>query len=178
MIDLRKQNLPNAIKVDGKFFSIHTDFRVWLEFGEKIKDKNCTLKDITFVFKNDIPNVNFVQELMNFFINENATPKKQENDGEVILDYILDGEYIYGSFMSEYRIDLIDIEELHWHKFKALFLCLSDTTKIKDIMSIRGYNKSNKKIEEQYRERKNAWELPNLEQEEENQRLLKEFNNL
>lgn len=32
MIDLTKKALPNTITVDGRAYSIYTDFRVWMQF--------------------------------------------------------------------------------------------------------------------------------------------------
>lgn len=55
-----------------------------------------------------------------------------------ILDFDLDGEYIYASFYQDYGIDLIDQQgRLHWKKFLALFAGLSEDTKIKQVMQIR-----------------------------------------
>lgn len=55
-----------------------------------------------------------------------------------VLDFDLDGEYIYASFMQAYGIDLIGEQgKLHWKKFFALFDGLPDDTKIKQVMRIR-----------------------------------------
>ena len=58
MIDLRKKNLPNTICVNGGFFSIKTDFREWLKFGELIKSKDLKAKQVLYLFKNEIPSEN------------------------------------------------------------------------------------------------------------------------
>lgn len=56
-----------------------------------------------------------------------------------ILDFEEDGEYIYASFMQDYGVDLIDMQgKLSWRKFIALFDGLSEDTKIKRVMKIRG----------------------------------------
>ncbi len=56
-----------------------------------------------------------------------------------VVDFEQDGEYIYASFLQDYKIDLIDVQgKLHWQKFIALFQGLSEQTKIKQIMQIRG----------------------------------------
>ena len=121
MIDLRKKSLPNCIECNGRLFSIKTDFREWLEFGELIKSKDLKAKQILYLFKNEIPSENPFQALLDFYVNPNITPRKQENDdGRIVLDYIEDGEYLVGSFWNAYGIDLTTIEELHWHTFQAL----------------------------------------------------------
>ena len=179
MIDLRKA-LPDSIIVRGKAYSIYTDYRVWLEFGEVFKNKDATLKDFRFVFKDNVPFGNFLPELVKFYLNENTTPNKDlcKKSSDVLFDYILDGEYIYSSFLQCYNIDLIDVE-MHWWKFKALFNGLSEDTKMAQIMQIRGYEKmkpgydyDNERIKQ-----KIAWSLDNVLTEEE-QEAIDEFNNL
>ena len=56
-----------------------------------------------------------------------------------VLDFQEDGEYIYASFLQDYGIDLIEQQgKLSWRKFVALFDSLSDKTKIRTVMRIRG----------------------------------------
>ena len=93
-----------------------------------------------------------------------------------VVDMIEDGEYIYASFMKDYGIDLLAVD-MHWHVFKALFSSLSDDTKIAKIMSMRGYKKSNKTIDEQYSELKRVWQLPTKISEADIE-LLEYFNSL
>jgi len=165
MIDLTKRGLPHSVNVGGSLFDIDTDFRTWIKFF-KLANEKCMLSDLEFVFTGKIPLLDFSKELTDFFINPNATPKL-DGGGEMTLDYILDGEFIYSSFMAEYGIDLVDIEYLHWHKFKALLMGLSEDSLMKRIMGYRGYKKSNK-TEEQFRnELKKIWALPKNEDDAE-----------
>lgn len=166
MIDLRVKGLPTQIEIGGLFFNIKTDFRIWLEFGERIKNKDCTLDDFTFVFKDDIPQEHFAKKLMDFYINKNSTPNYNNSSSENVLDYIQDGEYIVGSFMRVYGIDLTSIEYMHWHLFKALFVSLPDDAKINQIMSMRAYKKSNKDYDQVAKENKQAWKLPSIADDE------------
>lgn len=171
MIDLRIKGLPSHIDVAGESFLIKTDFRLWLDFDKKISSKDCRLVDLLYLLDDCYDSaicfewlfehpMDFCNALMQFYSNPNKTPKKSDTGAEKVLDYIEDGEYIYSSFLQAYNIDLVDVEELHWHKFKALLLGLPDNTKIKEIMSMRGWKKSNKTYEEQAKENKKAWELP------------------
>lgn len=165
MIDLRVKGLPDHIIVAGKSYFLDTDFREWLEFGERLKKDNCTLYDIGFVIK-DITALEltqhmdeFISQLIGFYKNINSTPNDNTQDSEAILDYIQDGEYIVGSFMQAYGIDLTSCD-MHWHMFKALFMSLPEDTKIKQIMSMRSYKKDNTSYEEQCRKLKHIWKLP------------------
>lgn len=166
MIDLRVKGLPNVIKIGGKPYSIHTDFRYWLEFYDLITHNDLeelTNKDFLFLFKNDVPIFqDFFEELINFFVNPNATPNGNGGSSEQMFDYILDGEYIYASFMQVYGIDLTSVN-MHWHKFKALFISLPDYCKMRNIMAYRGYEKETKKYEQLAKERKEEWTLPRKE---------------
>ena len=159
MIDLRKRNLPNAIECGGKFFSIKTDFREWLKFGELIKTDR-TLKDYVFLFKNEVPNIDFFKQLIDFYINKNCTPNIKDSKSDLnILDYLEDGEYIYASFLEAYGIDLLE-EDLHWHKFQALIRSLPETSKMQRIMSARAYKPTKKSMESQLQEARDMWALP------------------
>lgn len=79
--------------------------------------------------------------LLELIFNEQVKTKSRPKVGKQIkvVDFEEDGEYIYASFLQDYGIDLIDCQgKLHWKKFIALFQGLSDSTKIKQIMQIRG----------------------------------------
>lgn len=66
-------------------------------------------------------------------------PRPRVGKQQKLFDFEDDGEYIYASFLQDYGIDLIDCQgKLSWQRFIALFQGLSDETKIKRIMSIRG----------------------------------------
>lgn len=74
--------------------------------------------------------------------------KRRPKNGNVeikekqIYSYEHDAPYIYGAFLSQYGIDLNDIEYLHWWKFNALFKSLPDTCKICEIMGYRATDPS------------------------------------
>ena len=83
-----------------------------------------------------------------------------------LFDFDHDGEYIYSSFLMDYGLDLMAMQgRLSWKKFIALFQGLSDKTKIKEVMRIRGMEipaptKSNKKEIQNILELKAYYALP------------------
>lgn len=164
MIDLRKKSLPNSITVEGKDYFLNTDFRVWIDFDKYILSVK-SIKDFKKFFIGDMPFADFTEQLVAFYVNANSTPNYKKTDEESLIDFIEDGEYIVASFMQDYGIDLTR-ENLHWHLFKALFLGLSEKTKIKEIISLRGWKDDKRKPEVIARENKNAWRLPNKNKEE------------
>lgn len=184
MIDLREKGLPNQIKVGNSFFTIKTNFREWLKFSEKIKNKDIDYENISDLFVDELPistwimrSEDIIKSLEDFFINKNATPRESsDNSNENIIDYILDGEYIVGSFMSAYGIDLTTVD-MHWHLFKALFLSLPDSAKIRQIMSMRAYKKSNESYDQTSLKLKEDWRLPDMTDEELDE-INEEINNL
>lgn len=166
MIDLRNNGLPKTVDVCGSPFLIKTDFREWLKFSEMIKG-DCKLSDFEFLFVDKVPIVNFYKELVNFFINKNETPRLSTGrKGDIVIDYIKDGEYIVSSFMQAYKIDLTSIDYLHWHLFKALFVGLPDDTKIKQIISYRSYKKRNISSDTARSEMRSIWRLDQKDYEE------------
>lgn len=83
-----------------------------------------------------------------------------------VVDFEYDGEYIYASFMLDYRIDLIREQgKLPWRKFIALFQGLSENTKIREVMKIRemkipAYNGKNSGEIQQIQQLKSYYALP------------------
>lgn len=170
MIDLSRKELPNTITVNGDSFFIKTNFREWIAYSKIIQKKQYTLGELYFLFEDKIPQVDFSFELLDFFTNPNVTPRSiglQNVSKERTFDYIEDGEYILSAFMQAYHIDLTSIEYMHWHVFKALFEGLPENTKMAQIMSYRGYVKSNKTQDAFYKNQQKIWKLPNIEEHEE-----------
>ncbi|MBE5922051.1 MAG: hypothetical protein E7269_04775 [Lachnospiraceae bacterium] len=83
-----------------------------------------------------------------------------------LLDFELDGEYIYASFLQDYQLDLIDAQgKLSWKRFLALMQGLSDKTKMKEVINIRAMelpepNGRNGKIRQNIMELKSHYALP------------------
>ena len=106
-----------------------------------------------------------MEEIAARFIRTKKRPEVKKNPVPV-LDFEEDGDYIYASFMEDYRIDLIDEQgRLPWKKFLYLFNGLSADTKIKQVMQIRQmelprYNGKNAKEIQEINELKSYYALP------------------
>lgn len=150
---------------------------------EKVSDKYKIILSIKILFgeETDLTKLpleelkNIFEEVFYYYVKPTENKPKYDLQGNEIepLEYEeheqvyslkYDADYIYASFMQAYGIDLIDQQgKLHWFKFKALFLSLSDDTKFKEVVSIRTWKKpSNNKnaYENQMRELKKAYQLP------------------
>lgn len=178
MIDLTKRALPNTVVVGGKAYSVYTDFRVWMRFEiavNKLK-RNETI-DISYLFKNDMPSYCNLTELFAFSRPASPLPRPVSHSNVIALDYELDSDLIYAAFLGQYGIDLCEVKELHWHKFLALLNGLNDSTKLREVMGYRCYEKSTDKDKDVYEEMRRAWEIePQMSEEE--QAELEKFSNL
>ena len=167
MIDLtKKMSLPNTVRVGGRDFSIYTDFRMWIKFANQIKKlKAGDAIDVSYLFKNDMPAFCNIGALIEFLNPKRELPRILNHSSDIIVDYEIDSDYIYAAFLSQYGIDLVEVEELHWHKFLALFKGLKDDEMISKIMAYRGYEKSDGK-NDFYAEQKEAWRIEYKTEEE------------
>lgn len=174
MIDLTKKALPNTIVVDGKAFSINTDYRIWIRFMHDVENikagKNI---DVSYIFVNDMPSYANILEILEFANPKSALPRQIEHSDEIMFDFEMDSDLIYSAFMGQYGIDLVDVEYLHWHKFLALFKGLTGT-KLNEVMGYRGYKKN--VSGDQYEKLKSAWRIEKYT--EEDQEEIKRFESL
>lgn len=178
MLDLTKKGLPNVVEINGDLYSIYTDFRVWMKLEIAVsKMKKTDNIDVSYLFKNEMPAYCSINELMKFCRPQSPLPRSTGSDSDVIaLDYELDAELIYAAFKQQYGIDLIDVEELHWHKFLALIKGLSADTKLREVMGYRCYRKSSAdKNKDVYEELRFAWAIERITPEEKAE--IEEFSN-
>lgn len=123
------------------------------------------LKDIKKAIDNIIWFYQCGKELANS--NKKSNTNKQNKQ---IYSYEFDDMYIYGAFKAQYEIDLQDIGYLHWWKFKAMFDCLKEDSKIVEIMSYRAMDLrkiKDKSEKERYKKLKALYKLPDMRSEEE-----------
>lgn len=164
MMDLTQRGLPNVVMINGSPFSIYTDFRLWMRFEiEAGKLKQGQVIDISYLFKNDMPRYCNIPDLYTFSRPYNPLPRQVGHQSDVItLDYELDSDLIYAAFLGQYGIDLVDIEELHWHKFLALLKGLNEDTRLREVMGYRCYEKSTNSNRDIYAELRRSWEIERI----------------
>lgn len=153
-------SLPVSANIHGREFPISTDFRALIELEKLILDgKQDKRTRITRIMRTMYPEavpadieVAFDEVLFIYSCGnppvKNAKADKKKKNGEIdikekmIYDYEFDAPYIYGAFLSQYGIDLQDVDYLHWWKFQALFKSLPSTQKIVEIMGYRATDTS------------------------------------
>ena len=177
MMDLTMKSLPNTVSVGGRDFSVYTDFRLWMRFEIAVsKMRRGEEIDVSYLFKNDMPNYCDIRELLVFSRPRSVLPRPIGQRNVISLDYEIDAELIYSAFLGQYGIDLFEVEELHWHKFLALLKGLNESTKLREVMGYRCYEKNTDKNRDVYEELHRAWEIERISVEE--QEEIDKFSNL
>lgn len=145
-------NLPEYIDVNGKRYFADTDFRTMIILEKIINDKtidNATrVRNVLDLVLTDEQPAGIdlaVEEILFLYSCGERSQRKSKppTNGDVVLkpkmiyDYDHDAPYIYAAFLSQYGIELNEVQFLHWWKFQALFRSLDDDCKIAQIMGYR-----------------------------------------
>lgn len=97
------------------------------------------------------------QELFMYILREfmdiDTEKKEEDSPGNKVMDWKKDAGLIYASFLSEYKIDLIEQQgKLHWSKFINLLTSLGDKTAFKQVVGYRTMKvPTSKEASEEYR---------------------------
>lgn len=179
MVNLLERNsLPNTLSIAGREFPIFTDFRVWMRFEISVSKMGVgDLIPVDYLFPEDKPRYCRIEDLLAFSRPQNILPRPVFGGSDVIvIDYELDADLIYSAFLGQYGIDLVDVEHLHWHKFLALLAGVNDSTRLREVMGYRCYEKSTEKEDVWRLKLRRAWEIERVSPEEKAE--LEEFSNL
>lgn len=151
-------SLPETVEVNGREFPINSDFRTGILFEMLIYDNSISNQQkcnqiFDLYFDRNAKSVprtgEAIDAVLAFYrcgkqVKKTAKSEEKEADEQggvsqpkQIYDYEYDDLYIYAAFLSQYGIDLNEIEYLHWWKFKALFDSLNKEQKIVEIMGYR-----------------------------------------
>lgn len=169
LIDL----LPTTVDIEGIEYEINSDFRTSILFELLMQDVEIEVEEkiiqaLQLYYKQCPNNIEEAINKMLWFYscgkeNDLKSNSKTGSNSEKIYDFNYDDEYIYSAFLDQYRIDLNDIEYLHWWKFKAMFKALKEDNEIIKIMGYRSIDLSkveDKKQKEFYKKMKKIYEIP------------------
>lgn len=177
MSNILTEKLPTNLIVSGETCSINSDFRIGIQFEELLNNKILSDEDIwtqaLVLYYPIVPqDINEAIQQMMWFYRCGKDLKQSEEDEERprenIYSFEHDAESIYSAFLDQYRVDLQEVEYLHWWKFKALFSAFKEDTDISKKMSIRAtdINKMPLEQREYYKKLKKIYEIPHDEDEE------------
>lgn len=149
--------MPATVCVAGMDVPIYTDFRTGILFESLINDSTINdeekaehafrlyfaEKELSAILEADA--VAEATEALVWFYSCGKTKRElaraartqQKTIQRRIYDFDVDAPLIYAAFLSQYHVDLQDVEELHWWKFSAMFSALHDTHEISKIMGYR-----------------------------------------
>lgn len=166
--------LPNVLEINGREYSIETDFKKWMKFEIAVSKRQKQI-DIRFLFANEYPAYCKVDDLLKFSRPQKELPRPMHGSSDVeVIDFEIDANLIYAAFLQQYGIDLLTAE-MHWHVFLALIDGLTGT-RLDEVMAYRCYQKDTRKGVDRYEELRRAWEIePTMTEEEKEE--LEEFSN-
>lgn len=126
-------NYPEYIEIKGKKYKINIDFRIAIQCNEIAQDKSIgdlerALAIIYLLFGDeglkDKDNHNELLIMAKKFLS--CEKEVEDRDDVPDMDYLEDMDYIEASFMSDYHIDLSNVN-MHWYKFNKLINGLSNS---------------------------------------------------
>lgn len=180
--------LPGTVMVSGREYEIRTDFRISMLFEILMQDGKVEPKDKTRqalelyypVIPEDIKKA--VDALLWFYKCGKAdNPQKQRINARKsksrVYSFEYDDDYIYAAFMTQYGIDLQDVENLHWWKFRSMFNSLTNQCEFVKIMEYRSIDLREDMPKEQkafYRKMKRIYALPSMDDEDEKTNAIAE----
>lgn len=181
-------SLPEGISIDGVFYAVNTDFKVWIEIANIISSKELTVfekaeKTLALCYKESLPKT--FNAAINGMFEFYRCAKEPMKEGvtslceKPIIDFFKDSDMIAAAFLHDYNIDLFSTP-MHWWEFKALLSSLSDDNKIVKIMGYRAINIGDIKDKEQkkfYKKMKSLYSLPDNRSDEEKEiEMLEKLN--
>lgn len=178
--------MPISIRIKDRNYKINSDFRVSILFEMLMQDDELTEQDKIVralnlyypIIPKDIDEA--IKKIIYFYKcgkDEEDCKGNKSRKVEEIYSFDYDDEYIYSAFLSQYAIDLQDIEYLHWWKFKALFKSLKEDNMIVKIMGYRSTDIASIKDKNQkayYKRMKKIYEIPHSKKEKEKINAIEE----
>lgn len=177
LLDDIEEIVKNRIKID-----FDTNFRTCITFeimmqNPKYSDRAKTFQALNLFYPeiNQITNVKqAIDDIIWFYScgkdEETSTQKTKNNrNNKQIYSYVFDNDLIYSAFKDQYNIDLVEIDYLHWWKFKAMFNGLKSDNKIAEIMGYRSIDLSeikDKEMRKHYKKLQQTYKLPDMRSEE------------
>lgn len=182
--------LPETISIAGKDYLINSGFRTFmlleqLLFDDTISDADKVLQMMNLIFVDEYPSVSeeVMSKIIEFYRCGKSVRKKagrrnnqkKELKAPKIYDFDYDDALIFAAFYQQYHIDMNEIEDMHWWKFKALFNSLSADCEFVKIMGYRAADLSqihDKEERERIAKLKALYSLPsNLSTDEKAKRI-------
>ncbi len=133
--------LPKSTVFEGKTYKINLSYSNVLKVFDIFKEQELTeserAKIALLLLVNKKAPFQLLEHIFDNYISINK--KITKNTGIRTVDFRQDGAYLYSSFLYDYKINLVKARnKLHWWEFISLFQGLSENTKMREVMRIRG----------------------------------------
>lgn len=148
-MNLLTDKLPCSVEIEGRYYSVATDFRDWIRFFDMTEDENLSEKEkyltaMKWFTETPPEDIERAFKALSDFSLCKALPrcgKKTEGQSseKPCLSWKYDAPFIIGAFRQVYGIDLLKCK-MHWYEFFALFMALPDDTPVKYRMAMRQVN--------------------------------------
>ena len=195
-----RRELPVSVDIGSEKYEIDADFRTIMNiegiiFGKEVTEdqKNFAkemMKEIEnnekdaitnaryyyalkIFYKDNIPeNLEEAMEKMLWFYSCGKEEVQKTKAKKKVISFEHDFDYINAGFMQDYKIDLFEVDFLHWWKFMSLFSALHDDCKICEIIGYRSAELKNfdKEQRKRIREMQKIYALPDEISKEEKKR--------
>lgn len=175
--------LPQSVQIGNEITEINSSYRAGILLEQIMNDKELSdiekISEALFLYYGptgtDGDTDEKIEKILWFYScgQFGTAEDKKETGGSSqkrIYDFVFDADYIYAAFLSQYRIDLQEAQEMHWWKFMALFRALGADNEICRIMQIRAMEVTSKMSQEQrdhYNRLKRIYQLPDNRTHEE-----------
>lgn len=132
---------PEYIETKKRRYKLNTDFRVAVRCFEVINDTSIDDYErniaITYLLTNEIPfdDLEDVNKLLIKYLQ--CGESNEQEQGTRDMDLLHDEKYIEASFMSDYHMDLSQVEYLHWWQFITLIQGLTNDCILNRVREIR-----------------------------------------
>lgn len=164
---LLNKKLPMTVRIDGAEIPIRTDFRISIEFellmqDDMLSDEEKLIKALSLYYKSVPDNIGEALEQCLWFYSCGNTEKKKKSV-KTLYRFDVDADYIYAAFLSQYKIDILELPYMHWWKFRSLFQGLSEENEFTKIVGYRAVEISSKMSSEQkrfYKKMKEQYKIP------------------
>lgn len=152
------EELPEALEINGREYSVITDFREWIRFSDMLKSDippEFKLEFLSEMFLEEVPDLyteDGIEEVMDAITSflslsgtefpdissdeanseeESEEVEYEEQRAKKAIYYEQDAPYIISAFRREYQIDLLSVPYMHWWEFRMLLDGLSEESQIK-----------------------------------------------
>lgn len=172
--------LVDKLPTEYRGLKVDTNFRSFILFELLMQDNEIKKEDkialaLNIFYKDPITDLKTAIDGILWFYSMGESENKKNNGkgtkerSKVVYSYEHDAKYIYSAFLDQYGVDLNEIDDLHWFKFKAMFEGLKSENKICEIMGYRAIDLNKIKDKEErkrYKKLKQEWALPDNRTEE------------